>query len=365
MKLRGNIILKKLDRYIGIPIIRLVSAFHKKRKLPKNIERVAILLTPAIGDTILTQTLLRDIKQHDPFVHITLFLPGNMVETAKLIGNSDEIIPLNYSAVVKAIKTIREKEYDVFIDAGQWTRLSALFTFFSRAKHTRGFETSGQHRHFGYDEAVHHNDAVHEIINFKNLQWGRFEEKANYPRIEFTSASAKDDKRVVIHTKPGGVKSHLKEWDNKNWVSVIQHLSAKGFSIYLTGSKDDASSLQELIGICGGNNVINASGRTLTETAELIRNSFLMISVNTGIMHLAAAVGCNLIALHGPTNFLRWGPLNKNSISIQSTYHSAPCLNLGFEYDCKDRTGECMKMVSKQAVIEAIDTFIAAKESAQ
>lgn len=358
MKLRGNVLLKKLDRYIGIPVLKILSLLHSQKKCPKSVERVAILLTPAIGDTILTQTLLRDIKHFDPFVHITLYLPANVLETAKLIGHSDEIITLNYSAVMQTIKTIRKKEYDVFIDAGQWTRLSAIFTLFAKAKHTRGFETTGQYRHYGFDEAVHHNDAVHEIINIKNLQWAHYDKNAHYPSIEFKTPPTVDNKRVVIHTKPGGVKSHLKEWDIKNWVSVIQHLSAKGLSVYLTGSQDDTASLQEIIRQCGTNNVVNASGKSLTETAELIRNSFLMISVNTGIMHLAAAVGCNLIALHGPTNYLRWGPLNKNSVSIQSTYHAAPCLNLGFEYACKDRTGECMKQISKQAVIGAIDKFL-------
>jgi heptosyltransferase I len=363
MKLRGNVLLKKLDRYVGIPVLKLLSLFHTKKNCPKSIERVAILLTPAIGDTILAQTLLRDIKHYDPFVHITLYLPENMLETANLIGYSDEIIPLNYSAIAQAIRTIRQKEYDVFIDTGQWTRLSAIFTLLAKAKHTRGFETAGQYRHYGFDEAVHHNDAVHEIINLKNLQWAHFNKDANFPSIEFKNSPVVDAKRVVIHTKPGGVKSHLKEWDSKNWVAVIKYLISKGMTVYLTGSKDDASSLQGLISQCGSDNVINASGKSLTETAQLIRNSFLMISVNTGIMHLAAAVGCNLIALHGPTNFLRWGPLNKNSIVIQSAYYSAPCLNLGFEYACKDRTGECMKMISKQAVIEAIDKFLAGQAS--
>jgi heptosyltransferase III len=124
MKLRGNVLLKKLDRYVGIPVLKLLSLFHTKKNCPKSIERVAILLTPAIGDTILAQTLLRDIKHYDPFVHITLYLPENMLETANLIGYSDEIIPLNYSAIAQAIRTIRQKEYDVFIDTGQWTRLS-------------------------------------------------------------------------------------------------------------------------------------------------------------------------------------------------------------------------------------------------
>ena len=75
-------------------------------------------------------------------------------------------------------------------------------------------------------------------------------------------------------------------------------------------------------------------------------------------MHLASALGVNLIALHGPTNSARWGSLNQNSISINSNYFSAPCLNLGFEYNCKDRTRECMKAIPVSEVIKAIDHFI-------
>ncbi len=359
MKLRGNLLLKKIDRVIGIPVLKLLSLFRRKRKRPKSVERVALLLTPAIGDTILTQALLKDIKQYDPFIHITLYLPGSVVETARLIGYSDEIIKLDYSSIVKTIKTIREKEYDIFIDAGQWTRLSAIFVLFSRARYTRGFETEGQFRHYGFDETVHHNNAVHEVVNLKNLHWVSSKNDSNMPAIEFNTPSEVDNKRVIIHIKSGGTKSHRREWDNQNWAAIIQYLNSKGFTIYLSGSKNDEPSLKELAAMCGDCRVVNDAGRSITSTAELIRNSFMMISVNTGIMHLGAAVGCNLIALHGPINYLRWGPLNKNSVSIQSTYHSAPCLNLGFEYACKDKTGECMKQVSKQAVIEAIDKFLA------
>ncbi len=361
MKLRGNVLLKKLDRYIGIPVLKILSLFHSKTKCPKSVERVAILLTPAIGDTILTQSLLRDIKQYDPFIHITLYLPVNVVETAKLIGYSDELIPLNYSEILNTVKTIRKKEHDVFIDAGQWTRLSAIFTFFAKAKYKRGFETGGQFRHYGFDEAIHHNDAVHEVMNLRNLCWGHFENAANLPAIEFSVPRELDNKRVIIHMKSGGTKSHRREWDNENWAFIIRYLHSKGFTTYLSGSKNDEPSIKELMALCGECRVVNDAGRSITGTAELLRNSFLMISVNTGIMHLGAAVGINLIALHGAVNYLRWGPLNKNSISITSPYHGAPCLNLGFEYACKDKTGECMKMITRQTVINAIDKFLAAQ----
>ena len=360
MKLRGNVVLKKIDRIAGIPILRCISIFHKKRPLPPEITKVALLLTPAIGDTILTQALLRDIKSKNPKTQITLFLPHNIISTARLVGFSDAIIPISYSNIFSAIRKIRETKFAVFIDTGQWTRLSAIITFFSKAKHTRGFQTDGQYKHYGYDAAIHHDNIVHEVINIKRLQWGTFSETENLPSIVFKDPKQKSGNWAVIHMKPSGVLSYLKEWDKNNWIAAIKYLTSKGYDIYFSGGPNESGAIADMMRDCGEGNFFDASGKSFAEMALLIRDSTLMISVNTGIMHLAAATDCNLIALHGPVNSKRWGPVSKNAIVIDSPFHSAPCLNLGFEYNCTDRTGECMKAITLQMVIDAIDTIIGA-----
>lgn len=358
MKIRGNSLLKKIDRYAGIPIVFTLSLLRRKRKMPETINTLALLLTPAIGDTIVLQALLREIKNYNPSVKITLFCPKAVAETARLMQHSDEIIEINITNVFTAIKTLRKKKYDLLIDPGQWTRLSALICYFAKASHVRGFNTEGQFKHFAFDSSVIHNSGVHEVVNFKNLYWGSLPDSGLMPKIDLPQQTEVKKGRAVFHMKPGGANPHLKEWPAEYWKEIAAVLLNRNYEIYFTGSKADRPAIEEFIASVGSNRLINIAGElNITRTAEVLKSSSLVISVNTGIMHLASALGCPLIALNGPTNSKRWGPLNSNAVSIQSPYHQAPCLNLGFEYACSDRTGECMKAILPKMVVEAIESL--------
>ncbi len=159
---------------------------------------------------------------------------------------------------------------------------------------------------------------------------------------------------------PSGYLSFLKEWPGENWAIIIDFLLTRKYEIFFTGSGSDRKSIDALLLMFKNNpRLYNVAGKySIKETAILIKSSRLVISVNTGIMHLASVLRCNLIALHGPTDPRRWGPLNENSRSIKSNYPEAPCLNLGFEYKCNDRTGECMKRITPEMVISEIEKMI-------
>ena len=157
---------------------------------------------------------------------------------------------------------------------------------------------------------------------------------------------------------PGGYKSHLKEWPQEYWIKIINFLTKRGFHINLTGTLKDRKKALKIYNSCKRKNYITISAGMLSlkETTLLLKRSKLVISVNTGIMHIAAALNCNLIALHGPTSSKRWGPLNKNAISIQSPIKCSPCLNLGFEYKCNKN--KCMQAISPEIVINSIKYFL-------
>ncbi|MBI2419425.1 MAG: glycosyltransferase family 9 protein [Ignavibacteriales bacterium] len=363
MKIRGNSFLKSIDRYIGIPLLFMAAKFRRKKVMPASIKSIAVLLTPAIGDTILLQALLRDIRKCNPEVKITLFCPKAVIETARLMQFSDEIIEIHITRVLKTISVLRKHTFDLLIDAGQWTRLSAFICCFADAGHIRGFETAGQYRHYAFDSTVVHRNDVHEVTNLKRLNWLPVSGAGSLPQITLPKLVKAYPNRIVIHMKPGGAKPHLKEWPIESWNAVVAYLLSREMDIYFTGSFSDYPAIDKFIATFFAGKLVNVAGTlSIADTASLLKSASLVISVNTGIMHLASALGCNLVVLHGPTNYKRWGPLNSNALSLQSPYHQAPCLNLGFEYNCKDRTGECMKAISTASVIKAIEKLIPVKE---
>jgi heptosyltransferase-3 len=81
-----------------------------------------------------------------------------------------------------------------------------------------------------------------------------------------------------------------------------------------------------------------------------------MVSVNTGIMHLAAAMNVPLVALHGPTSARRWGPLGPHTVALESPCQGCGYLDLGFEYKRQPR--DCMNAISYRMVREACDRVL-------
>jgi len=77
------------------------------------------------------------------------------------------------------------------------------------------------------------------------------------------------------------------------------------------------------------------------------------VSVNTGVMHLGAAVGVPVVALNGPTPVTRWGPLGSPSRSVVSPVVPDGYLNLGWERD--DRYRHAMSAITVDTVIAAWD----------
>ena len=77
---------------------------------------------------------------------------------------------------------------------------------------------------------------------------------------------------------------------------------------------------------------VNVGGRLSWKQVESRswRKVDLVISGNTGVMHIAAALSKKQVALHGPTNPMIWSPLNSKAVVVSSPCRRVPCLKIGF-----------------------------------
>jgi ADP-heptose:LPS heptosyltransferase len=100
----------------------------------------------------------------------------------------------------------------------------------------------------------------------------------------------------------------------------------------------------------------------LLSTAAYLNGAAAVVAVNTGTMHLAALLEKPLVALHGPTNPDRWGPIYPGHANSNSTLVLGPgseeggaYLNLGFEYP--ENPSYLMDQISVEAVVAALRKF--------
>jgi len=362
---RGSELLKFFDRYLGIPLTCVVGLMRRKRECPSDIQKIALLNTAAIGDTILIAPIIKDLKSNFPDSNIIFFTGSSNYEIAKLISEKIDIrvVKLPIKNPIQAINLIKRDEFDLWCDFGQWPRLNAIFSAAAKAHFKIGFKTPGQFRHYGYDAVALHSRNVHELDNYRNLIRQIGIDSHSFPKIsvdkiipEKLLAQGLRKPYVVLHMFPGGSRSYMKEWPVDRWISIAKGFVSRGWHVVFTGALSQSIRVQNLLKeLNNTGQVFNSAGLlSMSEVASLLAASALVVSVNTGIMHLAAAVGARLIALHGPTSPLRWGPISSKAIVLSpENCPCAPCLHLGFEYQCNEN--KCMQSISVQMVQQAIE----------
>lgn len=352
--MRVHRIFKVLDRYLGIPVVFLLGLCRRKKRgpCPAPLSRIALLHTAAIGDTILLSGVIADLRRQFPQSEICFFTGPSNFEAAQLIPGI-RVVQIPVTRVWKSLSVIWAHSFDVWIDFGSWARINAVYSFFSRATRKSGFQTARQYRHFVYDQTVLHQP-IHEIENGRNLVRLLGVTPISPPTLIPLEPLSRDPSRIVIHLCAGGSQAARIEWPEEHWICLIHTLLQRGHLITLTGSSQDRARCEQIrqrLG-CPEEVEVVAGRLSLHETALLLLSSGAVISVDTGVMHLAAALGCLTLALHGPSAPERWGGIGPRVIPIVARTKPS-CNYLGFESSCVGCS--CMRDISPERVLEALD----------
>ena len=374
--MRGNKLAKYVDKFFGIPLLILFSFFRKEKNPIEKIQKILIIKLSALGDTILLLPVIKTLKENYPSSKIGMVVTEinkSIAEKCDYIDNIFEFKPeefiKNPLKLLKFIKRIRREDFDIAIDADQWLRISAILSFLSGSKIRIGFKTEGQFKHFTFTDVVPHKRNQHEIECFfdlikplklrkidKTLELKIEEDKIiEAENILNSLGIQKNEKFIIVHPE---VPSHgfQRQWPLENFSKLIEEIIKKyNIKILITGTKnieDFAKKMTEK----NSEKIKSFLGAPIEIVSAIISKSLVLICNNTGIMHLACAIGTPVIALHGPTDPLKWGPLGNRDIIIKSDLRCSPCLYLGFEYGCL--TNNCMKTIKVDKVMENVDRLL-------
>jgi heptosyltransferase III len=352
---RGSRVKRALDRWIGCPAVWLLGLARRRRACPSEVERIGILMYGAIGDALLASSIIHDLRERYPTARIVAFVSETNRDALDLVEGPDACIVTPIGRPLRVIAILQRHKFDILIDVGQWPRISALVAALADARFTVGFKTPGEYRHQAFDAVAEHSAHRHEIENFRALLGCLGIRSLGVPRFKRAllqgAIQPGRDPYVVFHPWASGYRSHLREWPTANWIRLASMVLSHGFGIIITGAPQDLHRAEILgVAIAGGRQVDVLAGRaTLRETAQSLLNAAAVVSVNTGIMHISALLGRPTIALHGPTNPRRWGPLGE-SCTVIGPGPECGCgyLNLGFEYPA--HPPDCMGRISVEEV---------------
>jgi len=377
MKERNNKLFRILDSSLGLVLTLLVGSFRKKRNASVNARRILVIKLGAIGDTLLLSSLLKSISNsREVEIHILVCqnneeaIDGSVRARKKYVLELGKVLrnPFYFTAF---IRELRKELYDVVIDFEQWAYFDSLIAALAKSRLKFGFRINGKKKHFVFDESFFHRKDFHEIDNFIGLfKLARFpleEKRLSFSIEEYDKKKVRallrenglTNKRIVIfHPFSGGRKSFLKEWPLEKFIELGNKIisSYEDIHIILTGGKEDRRRAEFVAGKIG-NRVTSLAGRlNLKETAALLKEATLLVTVNTGIMHLGAALETPLVVIEGPVDSKRFGPLSKAKKEVRKNVYCSPCLYLGTEGNCKDPV--CIKKIEVQEVFDVVDHFL-------
>lgn len=152
--------------------------------------------------------------------------------------------------------------------------------------------------------------------------------------------------RVVLHP---AARWRTKLWEVERWRELATSLLAEGIAVIITGSREDTGLAEAVVAGLTPPPLSLVGRLSLKQLVAVLRDVDLMITVDSGPMHIAAAVGTPVVALFGPTDPLRTGPLGPGTV-LRRELACSPCL----QRRCQIAdTYRCMRDLGVAEVLQA------------
>ena len=351
-------LLKLIDRIVGRC---LCSLFLRSRSEKfEKINQILIIRPGGIGDAVLLASTINFLKKSSPGCHITILAEQRNAGVFPLIPGVAKV--LCYDRPHVFIQALRGR-YDVVIDTEQCYRLSAVVARLVRAPMKIGFATNERRRMFTH--GVPYDLDAYEPDNFLALLKPLgIDNKPVFGTATLTLPGASiskatqllqslcSDSFVVISA---GASIPEKRWPTDRFRRVAEMLSAFGVKVVVVGGKEDRRQGEV---IAGGGLGLNLAGLTsLSETASVIQKSSLLVSGDSGVLHIAVGLGIPTVSLFGPGRARKWAPRGDRHIVIDKGLLCSPCTTFGNTPPCPI-DARCMRDITVDEVVNAVTMLL-------
>lgn len=328
-----------------------------KKKLFK---KVLIIRTGAIGDVIHTTNTFRAIKDAHPEVeiHYLTSINESMLVYDKNLAKvwvieSEKFKPFS-KYTMEFAKKLKAEKFDVAINLQPSFKTRLLVELAKIKTHFNYKKKSKLHAVQNYWETA--KKAFPDIKNYSDLKMYLNPEVSEKMHSELSKY-----KRPLVVLNAGHVfaKRQGRTYPAEKWIELGNKIQEKyDGTILITGVKVDEEILKPLEQI--KNSVSFVSKLSLDENSALIKNSDILISGDSGPLHIASALGVKALGLFGSMPIERTGPCGENCSVVVSPMECAPCNHIKCKY--LKGTGElyspCMKMIEVENIMVEVDKLL-------
>lgn len=331
--------------------------------MPRNI---LIVRFSSIGDLLLATPLLRAIRTRHPDSRITFVVREDLADALRHNPHINELVTWRrHTPLTDLVHTLRAQRWTDRLDlhgslrsfalrrrvGGRWTgypkhRLRRTLLIASRGKFGGSLGMVADR----YFVAARHLDVVPDGKPAEFF----ISERANADADEFLRQHRIGQDRPLIALAPGAAH-FTKRWPEQHWRELAGRLSARYDMVVLGGTAEER--VARTIADAAGPAAASATGLvTLEGSAALLRRAERLVCGDTGLLHLATAVGTPVVGLYGPTvEAFGFFPYHARAVTLQHDLDCRPCSSQGGP-KCPLGHHNCLVQMMPDEVLTALTT---------
>ena len=345
---------------------------------------ILIVKTSAIGDVTHTLPALNCLRKKYPEARITWLVEESAADLVKGHKALDRVLIskrkkwfkelrsgnrlLALKKIINFVKELRGVKFDLVIDF-QGLLKSGVLVGLARGGRKVGFGRGMQHAECSYiflnerlpavDMEVHALDRELLLLKGIGVECGEINFAVPVSRDdrkragELLGGPLKRGNRPLVAVNPQ-TKWPTKLWDNKKFALVADRLVGQGCLVFFTGATDDRKVIAEIQADMTEKSLNLAGKSSLKILAALYETADLVISTDTGPMHIAAAVKTPVVALFGPTAPWRTGPYGDCHQVLRTGAACSPCFKKQCPLANRAEQKKCMNDITVEQVNAAV-----------
>lgn len=324
-----------------------------------SIKKILVINLAFIGDVLLTTPVIRALREQYPDAIIDMLVVPVAEPIARLNPYVNHVFVYDkrgrhkkLSQLWQLIRMLRREKYDLTVSTNFALR-GAMVAWASGARWRAGYDAQHAGWFLTHAAASYRPVVRHETENQLDvlkplgitsqdtslvLQINPLDRQALHDIVKRTPG-----KSLAVLCPAGSYPQ--KSWTPEGYAALLRAIAPQA-DCCLIGGRKEQQYLELINGRSGNTAQVFGGTLTLGQSAALIATADLLITVDTGPLHIAQAVGTPVLALFGPTDPKGWGPRGPQDVVLQAPAACAPCWG---KIQCEDH--RCMTQISSEQVI--------------
>jgi heptosyltransferase-1 len=303
---------------------------------------ILFIKTSSLGDIIHHMPAVMDARRNRPSARMSWIVEEAYAPLVRLHPAVDEVIPLarrrwrenlarpaTWREIRDYVRTLRARRYDEVIDSQGLVRSATLACLMHGRRHGYDFASARETpAALGYQQRYRVDRQLHAVVRNRLLTAKALGYELQGPPdygLERTSIAASGSERygVILHATAG----RDKRWSEERWITIGGVLAELGLTVVLPwGNAAERQTSDRIAASVAGARVPDWA--PLDQMARLIAGASIVVGVDTGLLHLAAALGVPLVAIFISSKPGLTGPVGSGRMTVIDGQGSAPAAEL-------------------------------------